>query len=359
MSTSDTTPRAPLDRIGILGAGAWGTALAATARRAGRGVTLWAREPDVAAAITHDHVNPDFLPGIVLPEGLAATTNPGAVLDAADAVLLVTPAQHVRTVCAGLAARWPAGLPAVICAKGLETASGATMGEVLAETLPQAPCAVLSGPTFATEVARGLPTAVTLACADRALGEALVHGLGTATFRPYWTDDVIGVQVGGAVKNVLAIACGIVEGRGLGDNARAALITRGLAELSRLAVAMGGRPDTLRGLSGLGDLMLTATSMQSRNYSLGVALGQGRTLTDILGARRSVAEGVHTARAVAAMGARLGVDLPISEAVDAVLNAGADLDSTIQGLLSRPFRAEPDQSAVGAGRGVAAPPDAC
>jgi glycerol-3-phosphate dehydrogenase (NAD(P)+) len=336
---SETTT---ITTIGVIGAGAWGTALAATARRAGRAVHLWAREPEVAAAITATRANPDFLPGVDLPEGLAASTDAAAVVGVADAVLLVTPAQHLRRVCADLAPHWRPGLPAVICAKGLETDSGALMGQAVAETLPHAPLAVLSGPTFAVEVARGLPTAVTLACADRALGEALVTALGTPTFRPYWSDDVTGVQVGGAVKNVLAIACGIVEGRGLGDNARAALITRGLAELSRLAAAMGGRPDTLMGLSGLGDLMLTATSMQSRNYSLGAALGRGRTLDDVLGERRSVAEGVHTARAVVAMGERLGLDLPISGAVDAVLSGRADLDRAIAGLLSRPFRAEPE-----------------
>jgi len=331
-----------IEHIGILGGGAWGTALAVAARRAGRKVTLWAREPDVVEAIANTRTNPDFLPGIDLPDGIAATTDAKAVIAETDAVLLVTPAQVLRQACANLEPHWRQGLPAVVCAKGLETSTGTMMGDVISETLPDAPLAILSGPTFASEVARGLPTALTLACADRALGNALVQALGSATFRPYWSDDVIGVQVGGAVKNVLAIACGIVEGRGLGDNARAALVTRGLAELSRLAAAMGGRADTLMGLSGLGDLLLTATSMQSRNYSLGFALGQGRTLTDVLGERRSVAEGVHTARAVADMGARLGVDLPISGAVDAVLNQGADLEQTIQALLSRPFRPEPD-----------------
>ncbi|WP_299444354.1 NAD(P)H-dependent glycerol-3-phosphate dehydrogenase [uncultured Rhodospira sp.] len=331
-----------IEHIGIIGAGAWGTALAATACRAGRRVRLWAREPEVAESITRAHANPDFLPGVTLPEDLEATTDAAAVVAAAEAVLLVTPAQVLRGVCESLAESWPAGLPAVICAKGLEIETGAALGQAVAEALPGRPLAVLSGPTFAAEVARGLPTAVTLACADRALGEALVLALGTPTFRPYWSDDVIGVQIGGAVKNVLAIACGIVEGRGLGDNARAALITRGLAELSRLAAAMGGRPDTLMGLSGLGDLMLTATSMQSRNYSLGVALGQGRALADVLGERRSVAEGVHTARAVVGMGQQKGVDLPICGAVEAVLSGRADLDAAIAGLLSRPFRAEPD-----------------
>ncbi len=340
----------PIRRLGVIGGGAWGTALAASARRAGRAVSLWAREPEVAEGLAAGRGNPLFLPDVDLPDGIEASTDAATVVGAADAVLLVTPAQVLRRVCADLAPVWPAGVPAVICAKGLETESGATMLEAVSDSLPGVPLAVMSGPTFAAEVARGLPAAVTLACADRALGEALVEALGTPAFRPYWSDDLVGVQIGGAVKNVLAIACGIVEGRGLGDNARAALITRGLAELSRLAAALGGRPDTLTGLSGLGDLILTASSSQSRNYSLGVALGQGRHLDDVLGERRSVAEGVHTARAVVAMGRRLGVDLPISAAVDAVLNHGADLDEAIRGLLARPFRAEPDRSQVD-GRG--------
>jgi len=339
-----------MQRLGVIGGGAWGTALAATARRAGRDVALWAREPEVAESLNAGRGNPLFLPDVALPEGIAAGTDAAAVVRDADAVLLVTPAQVLRTVCADLAPHWPAGVPAVICAKGLETEGGATMLDAVADSLPGVPLAVLSGPTFAAEVAQGLPAAVTLACRDRSLGETLVEALGTPAFRPYWSDDLVGVQVGGAVKNVLAIACGIVEGRGLGDNARAALITRGLAELSRLAAAMGGRPETLMGLSGLGDLILTASSSQSRNYSLGVALGQGRALSEVLGERRSVAEGVHTARAVVAMGERLGVDMPISAAIDAVLNRNADLDETIRGLLSRPFRAEPDRSPVD-GRG--------
>ncbi len=336
-----------IDHIGVIGGGAWGTALAATARRAGRRVTLWARESEVVAAIADGRRNPDFLPGVDLPEGIAATTSLDAVTAVADAVLLVTPAQVMRAVCGRLALSWRPGVPAVVCAKGFETDGAIPMGQVVTETLPTAPLAILSGPTFAAEVARGLPTAVTLACSDRALGEALALALGTTTFRPYWSDDVVGVQVGGAVKNVLAIACGIVEGRGLGDNARAALVTRGLAELARLAAALGARPDTLMGLSGLGDLLLTATSLQSRNYSLGAALGQGRGLADVLGERRSVAEGVHTAAALVAMGTRLGVDLPIANAVHAVLSGQADLDRAIAGLLARPFRAEPDHGALG------------
>jgi glycerol-3-phosphate dehydrogenase (NAD(P)+) len=214
------------------------------------------------------------------------------------------------------------------------------MTEVLAETLPDNPVAVLSGPTFAIEVARGLPSAVALACGDVKLGAELVTALGSRTFRPYLSGDPVGAEIGGAVKNVMAIACGIVMGRGLGDNARAALITRGLAEVARFALAKGGRSETLMGLSGLGDLTLTCSAMQSRNFSLGVALGQGRRLEDVLAERHSVAEGVYTSAALAGVAQLIGVDMPIVAAVDAVLNRGAEIDGTIQGLLARPFKAE-------------------
>lgn len=329
-----------MERIGVIGAGAWGTALAMTAARAGRQVRLWAREPEIARAITEAHENTDYLPGIPLDPGLSATTEDSGVV-AADAVLLVVPAQFLRQTCRRLAPVWSAGTPAVICAKGIELESGRLMSEVVAEELPAGtPLACLSGPTFAAEVARGQPTAVTLACADTALGARLVEALGTRTFRPYVSPDLIGAEVGGAVKNVLAIACGIVDGRGLGDNARAALITRGLAEVSRLGVAKGGLPETFMGLSGMGDLILTATSMQSRNYSLGHRLGQGETLGSILGSRKAVTEGVSTAAAVVALARDLRVEMPICEAVDRLLNEGDDVDAVIGGLLARPFRRE-------------------
>ncbi|CAA7624552.1 NAD(P)H-dependent glycerol-3-phosphate dehydrogenase [Magnetospirillum sp. UT-4] len=328
-----------MDTIGIVGAGAWGTALAVTARRAGRNVVVWAHEPDVVGAINAMRRNIAYLPDIHLDCCIRATTEI-AETASAEAVLLVTPAQHLRAACRALAPHWRAGVPAVICAKGIEQGSGAMMTEVVAAELPHAPLAVLSGPTFAVEVARGLPTAITLACADAELGRRLVAALGTPTFRPYLADDLVGAEIGGAVKNVLAIACGIVEGRGLGDNARAALITRGLAELTRLALAKGGRADTLMGLSGMGDLILTASSAQSRNYSLGFALGEGQTLADILASRRAVTEGVWTAGAVVEMATGLGIEMPICAAVDSVINRGHDLDDAITALLSRPFRAE-------------------
>lgn len=331
---------APVRRIGILGAGAWGTALAVTARRAGREVVIWAHEAQVAHAINDGHENQVFLPGIALDPAIRACERPADALADADAVLLAVPAQHLRAVLQSAAADWRAGVPAVICAKGIEQGSGALLSEVVAATVPAAPIAVLSGPSFAIEVARGLPAAVTLACADAGTRAELPAALASAHFRIYSCDDVIGAQLGGAVKNVLAIACGIVDGRGLGDNARAALITRGLAEMARLVVARGGRPETPMGLSGLGDLVLTCTALQSRNFSLGVALGRGTALAEILAGRRGVTEGVASAAAVVALAGRCGVEMPISAAVAAVVGGGADLDATIAGLLARPIRAE-------------------
>jgi glycerol-3-phosphate dehydrogenase (NAD(P)+) len=324
--------------IGVVGAGAWGTALAATARRAGREVTLWAREAEVVASINGSGRNALFLPNIVL-DGVRATGDLTAMA-AQDALLLVVPSQFLAAVCRQLRPHLAATVPVVLCAKGVELSTGRLMSELVEQELPGSPLAVLSGPTFAIEVARGLPTAITLASADTALAQSLADALGGPMFRPYVTDDVIGTEMGGAVKNVLAIACGVVEGRGLGQNARAALITRGLAEMVRLAVAKGAREATCMGLSGLGDLMLTASSTQSRNYSLGVALGQGRKLADILAERRSVAEGVDSATSVTALAARLGIDMPICRAVAALVEGQATIDDVIAGLLSRPFGGE-------------------
>ncbi len=329
----------PMSRIGVIGGGAWGSALAAAAARAGRRVTLWAREPEVVADINERHENRKFLPGVQLPNAVSATDDPARACDA-EAVLLVAPAQFMRTIAGNLSAHWQDGVPAVICAKGIEQGSGALMSEAVGEALPQAPLAVLSGPTFAGEAARGLPVAVTLACGDAALGARLVTALGSTRLRPYLSDDLIGAQVGGAVKNVLAIASGIVSGRGLGENARAALITRGLHEIVRLGSALGGRMETLMGLSGAGDLMLTCMSAKSRNYSVGFALGEGQTLEEALGGKSSVAEGVFSAPAVAALARRCGVDMPICFAVDAVLHSGAGIDAAIDALLARPFTAE-------------------
>ncbi len=328
-----------LQRFGIVGGGAWGTALAQVLSRAGRSVTIWAREDDAVTAINRDHINPLFLPGVALDPGIVATGDLAGVA-AVDALLLVAPAQHLRSIGTALAPHIASGLPVVICTKGVEEQSGALMSEVVSAVLPQAVPAVLSGPTFAAEVARGLPTAITLACRDAVLGQDLIATMGTREFRPYFSDDVIGAEIGGAVKNVMAIACGVVLGRGMGDNARAALITRGLAEMVRLALAKGGRPETLMGLSGLGDLTLTCSSTQSRNHSLGLALGKGEKLADFIAARRSVAEGVSSAAACAALARQLKIEMPIVFAVDAILHRGAAIDQVVEALLARPFKQE-------------------
>ena len=328
-----------MQRFGVVGGGAWGTALAQVLRRAGRDVVIWAREADVVAAINGSHENPLFLPGVALDAAIRATADLADVART-DALLLVAPAQHLREMCRQLAASLAANTPIIICSKGIEEDSGALLSEVVAASLPQAALAVLSGPTFAAEVAKGLPTAITLAASDAALGQRLIDAIGTREFRPYLTDDVAGAQIGGAVKNVMAIACGIVMGRGFGDNARAALITRGLAEMVRLALAKGGKAETLMGLSGLGDLTLTCSSTQSRNHSLGLALGKGEKLEAYVAGRRSVAEGVTSAAATAALAQKLKIEMPIVAAVDAILHHGAAIDEVIEALLTRPFKAE-------------------
>jgi glycerol-3-phosphate dehydrogenase (NAD(P)+) len=328
-----------MQRFGIIGGGAWGTALAQVLRRAGRDVLIWAREAEVVAAINKSHNNPLFLPGVALDPAIHATGELGEAARA-DALLLVAPAQHLRELCQQLAPSLAPATPLVICAKGIEEESGALLSEVVAATLPQAALAVLSGPTFAAEVASGMPTAITLAASDAELGQRLIAALGTREFRPYFTDDVAGAQIGGAVKNVMAIACGIVMGRGFGDNARAALITRGLAEMVRLALAKGGKAETLMGLSGLGDLTLTCCSTQSRNHSLGIALGKGEKLESYIAGRRSVAEGVSSSAAAAALAKKLQIDMPIVAAVDGILHHGAAINEVIEALLTRPFKAE-------------------
>jgi len=329
-----------VQKIGILGAGAWGTALAMAAHRAGRDVILQAFEAEVASAINSNHLNAQFLPGVSLDPAIRATTSIPEAINA-DAVILVAPAQFMRSVCEAAKPHWQPGTPAVICAKGIEQGSFKLLSEVVSEVLgPDVPIAVLSGPTFAIEVARELPTALTMACTDEELGQRLGTALSSLCFRPYYSPDVIGAQLGGAVKNVLAIACGIIEGRGMGDNARAALITRGLAEIARLGAVLQADEHTLMGLSGLGDLTLTCSALQSRNFSLGVALGKGQTLDAILHERTAVTEGVFTAAAVVELARRHQVDMPICQAVDAILNLNADLQSIIDGLLRRPLNVE-------------------
>ncbi len=328
-----------MNRVGVIGGGAWGTALAQVCARAGRQVTLWAREPEVVEAVNTRHENSVFLPGLPLDPMIRATGDL-AELAASDLVLSVAPAQHTRSTLAAFAPHVRDGLPILLCSKGVEQGSLKLMTEVLAETAPQAAPAVLSGPSFAGEVARGLPTAVTLACPADGCAEDLAEAIATPTFRPYFASDMIGAEAGGAVKNVLAIACGIVEGRGLGRSAHAALITRGFAELTRLAVALGGQAETVAGLCGLGDLVLTCSSPQSRNMSVGLALGKGMTLEEALAGKLSVAEGVASAPAVRDLARKLGVETPICEAVAAILAGQVGVDDAIRGLLSRPLREE-------------------
>jgi glycerol-3-phosphate dehydrogenase (NAD(P)+) len=321
--------------IGVVGGGAWGTALACLARRAGRRVTLWSRDPAIAQAIATERANPVYLPGLPIEAGIEAAASLDA-LAGCGALLLVCPAQAVRE----LAQRLPGDSPVVICAKGIEASSGLLMPEVLEQVQPGRRVAVLSGPSFAEEAIRGLPTAVSIATWEPTLGRSLAESLAAGAFRPYWTHDVLGVALGGAVKNVLAIAAGIVEGRGLGYNAAAALATRGFAEMARLGQAMGAELETLTGLAGLGDLVLTCHGPLSRNRSLGLALGKGTSLADYMQGRRQVVEGEATAPAVLARAATLGIEMPICAAVDAILHRGADLDQAIRGLLARRLRRE-------------------
>jgi glycerol-3-phosphate dehydrogenase (NAD(P)+) len=331
----------------VIGAGAFGTAMACVVRRAGHDTMIWARETEVAEAINRQGVNAMFLKGIPLAPGIAATNDLSAAVSGADFLLLAPPAQHVRAVTAALRPYLKAGTPVVTCSKGIERGTCALMSQVIAETLPGAPLAVLSGPSFAHEIAAGLPAGVTLACADLELGARLAAAIGTPRFRTYLTDDVTGAHIGGVMKNVLAIACGIATGKKLGESARATLFARGLSELARLGLALGGRLETFMGLSGAGDLSLSCSSASSRNTSLGIALGEGRTLHDVLGERMTVQEGVHSAESVAVLARRHDVDMPITLAVDAVLNHDAVLDETIERLLAHPYDLEP----IGATRG--------
>ena len=325
--------------VGVIGAGAWGTALAVAVARAGRQVTLWGRNYADLVEMASRGENRNYLPGIRLNPVPRVT---GDLIDVIqnDIVLLVLPAQEIRSLAPLIALSVRPLQPLVICAKGIERGSGRLMTELLKEFIPQARLAVLSGPTFATEVARGMPTAVTVAAADPLLASQLATSFSSRSFRCYASDDLLGVELGGALKNVLAIACGVVSGKGFGDNARAALMTRGLAELRRLGQALGAKPETFMGLSGFGDLTLTCTSGQSRNYSLGLALGQGQTLDDIQADSPKLAEGLYTASAVVQRAEAAGVDVPICAAVDAILNHGADLDTAITSLLTRPLKAE-------------------
>ena len=323
-------------KLGIIGGGAWGTALAQVASAGGQDTLLWALEADVVAAVNSRNENPVFLSGLPLNPSIRATSDL-ADLNGCDAWLVVTPAQHMRAV---LEQASDCSKPLILCSKGIEERSGQLLHKVAKQACPDAVVAVLSGPTFAHEVARGLPTAVTLAAEDPALAERLRDRMKLPTFRIYVSDDVAGAEIGGAVKNVLAIACGVVEGKGLGQNARAALIGRGFAEMTRFGQALGARRETLAGLSGLGDLVLTCSSSSSRNYSLGKGIGEGRSAAELLADRKTVAEGAFTAPVLARLAREQDIDMPIVQAVDALIAGRANVDQVLDALLTRPSRAE-------------------
>ena len=325
-------------KVSVIGGGAWGTALACATLRAGSEVSLWARNRQVVADINEGRGNPLYLPNVQLDRGVVATDNLAQSLEGADVVLLVVPSQHMRDVAQKMK-HLVKGKAVAICCKGVERETGLLMHEVAQQVMPDADIAILSGPTFAAEVAKGLPTAVTIASSNELAGQRIINAIAAPTFRTYPTNDMVGAEIGGAVKNVLAIACGIVTGRALGENARAALVTRGLAEVMRLGEKMGARHETLMSLCGLGDLTLTCNSPQSRNMSFGIELGQGKTVDQILAERRAVTEGVWSASSVMGLANKLGIEMPICAAVNDIVN-GADIDATIQALLNRPMASQ-------------------
>ncbi|MEO5972075.1 MAG: NAD(P)H-dependent glycerol-3-phosphate dehydrogenase [Sphingomicrobium sp.] len=325
-----------IERLAVIGGGAWGTALAQVAATGDRETLLWAREHEVVEAINATHENPVFLPGQQLSPTIRATADLAELADC-DAWLVVTPAQHMRAVLESAPA---CDKPLILCAKGIEETTGHLLHHVARDACPDAQLLVLSGPTFAHEVAAGMPTAVTLAAEDAAIAEAVRARIALPHFRIYQSDDVAGAEIGGAVKNVLAIACGVVEGRGLGQNARAALIARGFAEMTRFGLANGARRETLAGLSGLGDLVLTCSSVSSRNFSLGKGIGEGRSAAELMADRRTVAEGAFTAPVLARLARDKGIDMPIVAAVAGLIAGDASVGQVLEDLLSRPPRQE-------------------
>jgi len=328
-----------VNSVSIIGAGAWGTALALVAFRAGSQVTLWSISLDEVETINQRHENVYRLPGIALDPSLHATLNPEET-SKADLVILAPPAQFMRSTCETFCKVFPSHIPLIIASKGIEDGTALLMSEVINEYFPRNPLLVLSGPSFASDVAKKLPTAVSLAAENLALSQKIAGLLSSPYFRLYASEDIIGTQVGGACKNIIAIACGIIEGRDLGDNARAALVTRGLTEIARLGCAMGGKLETFLGLSGVGDITLTSLSSQSRNKSFGLALGRGTPLDELLSNKKTLTEGVHTVTGTVALAEKFQVDMPITFALYDLLNGGGDIETLIQNLLARPLKAE-------------------
>lgn len=323
-------------RIAVLGGGAWGTALAQAMLRAGHGVSLWARDAEMVAAIRRGE-NPRYLPGIAVDLGVEASVSLSEVLKGAECVLAVTPAQSLRQVLIEAKPHLAAAIPLVLCAKGIERDTGALLSSIAGEILPDNPIAALSGPSFATDVAKGLPTAVVVAAREEALAAELAALFSARNLRCYSSDDLVGVEIGGALKNVFALAAGAVTGAGLGASAQAAMVTRGFVELRRIGAAFGAKPETLMGLSGLGDLMLTCSSAQSRNFAYGLALGRGEPL-----AGRPLAEGVPTAAIAARLAAEQGIDAPIISAVAAILEGAITIGEAVSTLMTRPLKTEND-----------------
>lgn len=324
-------------RVGVIGGGAWGTALAILANRAGSDVTLLTRNMNVVEAVNEHRMNDVHLPGVFIDPNVHVTDD-FATISNMDIVIVAVPSYCVRSLVISISDWVDTSVPIVLGTKGIERGSLLFMSEVVASILSKNPVAIISGPNFADEAAKGLPTATTVACADHGEGQKIIYAIGGKLFRPYATDDVIGTQIGGALKNVIAIACGIAIGRGMGENARAALVTRGFAEMSRLCQAKGGKYETLMGLSGLGDLMLTCGSPKSRNMSVGIGLGQGRTLEEVMPSHsRGVAEGVQAVESVIKLARRYSLLMPISEAVHAILWENANIEGVVQELLHRPF----------------------
>lgn len=327
-------------RIGVIGAGAWGTALAIIANRAGSQVTLYSRNAALVESMQQNRENAAYLPGCFLDPAITITSHLPDVTHV-QWLIIAIPSQSLRTMCIKLSDMITADIPLALACKGIERGSLALMSEVVQSSLPANPVAVISGPNFAAEIASGLPAATAIACTHQHLAQQLVYALGSRYFRPYISDDLAGVQIGGAVKNVLAIACGIAEGKELGDNARAALLTRGITEMMRLAATKGGNPQTLMGLAGMGDLVLTATSTQSRNYRLGMKLGQGTPPAEALGSgTRRLVEGVTTAESIYELSMKIGVDMPICSMVHEILRGTISVDNAIAELLERPFVVE-------------------